>query len=1251
MAIHEKYFPGSSVSRYLSPDEHSWETVVYQSGKPVLDPELTLNQDIREYAQSLFGAVTTPSGWFRGQHFKDGYEDFFYQVPTDSNFVANGFRMFARGASVGGMPITVEFANTTDRTENLIQLDPPRLYDGTPQSFSRTDFAFLEVWRAQVAPSPRAALDITVDSSGGAVSDGDTVSLTIPVNIGGTGLAHILTARVGAPAANEFQIGGSDIITATNLAGAINTYVAGAVANNYNTNICTAKCNMPGAAGNAAQGICVAANPGALTPAILTNFTGGADMGNKPSVHPVTGDPIQDKIYRHGNVQSNVAGGPFAITNVQIGVPAAGYLTITCGGGHNMFVSGTAFIQGHPDSAVNGEHDVISVSGNDFVVADLGAVVPGAGGNAYSMTLLDDDLVDPVIDAESTQRVQIQYRIRVTGQLEGVNYKKHPDGFSDTVNIIYAQGTQGAPVTDYPFVPADSTSIWSNSSAQAYGRPDHGLWVAGDGSAASATALGTVDGFVYAIPLSFVYRHNDAVDTTGPGPYSGGFDSQNNANGAPLYNHPNYTSVDILGLIPAGVSDRPDGHFADVIYDVQLMDLRRSIAPMGQDLKAELQYQMQSLMDGNYRTWQVDTESKQDLGGTGDVSTQFLICNEIGRESGKGDTPPVISGDTPRGVTIRSFDHCARRFGAQSVVERFVVGFYPGDRDSLPAFGSGQANAGKYVIKDGGSSTQTQWTTGDELHLDFSNFPASSEGGILSGGPWADSTGGAVANPSVDFWSPGVVVTDVLSMWHDDGHFTTPINQAVQATTIVGLGTPHVAITLDTNPQTASGGLDPALPSPEYQLVEDSGTPADSSPRRIFVEVEVSYPIGAGLTDTPDYQVVPDASVGTPYNYGPVIENTGTALRPTDMGQPVPLPAPAEGLEPPRFREGFREVLMEYVAGEGDDNGSGSSGTAPIGTVVPEDIVSRTDTDLYFPRRVYRSGAHNLTVTELGSGGAVAHAVNDALSEYGSSSRLVSIGGDPLPAQQSLCQITYWAQDPLPNFSPDGYQISVYYRSNAPQTAGVKEGNMLQPDGTLPGELTVEPLLMAEGLWTGQVGMGSVDTAFPFVAPMDQVAVNDADYGNPSTHGEWYFAATAQISIDDFDAETGLLNLHTFVPGVRTTDLTLGGVNNPELPRKDVEFRAFYPFADDEAYRPTIMSQPVSGAVRHKVFMPMLARATEDAKGSANGLLWRKNELLLVVFSRFAELDAENTIRFVDTDNRTAAAVYRTKNLLIVVGD
>ena len=81
------------------------------------------------------------------------------------------------------------------------------------------------------------------------------------------------------------------------------------------------------------------------------------------------------------------------------------------------------------------------------------------------------------------------------------------------------------------------------------------------------------------------------------------------------------------------------------------------------------------------------------------------------------------------------------------------------------------------------------------------------------------------------------------------------------------------------------------------------------------------------------------------------------------------------------------------------------------------------------------------------------------------------------------------------------------------------------------------------------------------------------------------------------------------------------------------------------SYRPTVFTQELSGINRHKCFVPFLAKATQDT------VLFRKGEVLLMVLSRWAELDAKNNIVFADTDNRTCVGVYRTKNLLILSGD
>ena len=118
------------------------------------------------------------------------------------------------------------------------------------------------------------------------------------------------------------------------------------------------------------------------------------------------------------------------------------------------------------------------------------------GNTLFGGTNLPDDLEDPTIGYETTERVQIQYRIRVFGRGAGlgesVDLSTFPDGLDDP-NVL-AQGASTAPQIGFP---------WQNMRASL---GDAGLWRSGDGD--STNSLGTVDGYSYAIPLCAVFRRN-----------------------------------------------------------------------------------------------------------------------------------------------------------------------------------------------------------------------------------------------------------------------------------------------------------------------------------------------------------------------------------------------------------------------------------------------------------------------------------------------------------------------------------------------------------------------------------------------------------------------------------------------------------------------------------------------------------------------------------------------------------------------
>lgn len=111
-------------------------------------------------------------------------------------------------------------------------------------------------------------------------------------------------------------------------------------------------------------------------------------------------------------------------------------------------------------------------------------------GNVESgFSYLPDELVDPDVNFETTKRVQIQYRIRV---VPGINIAQYPEGFDPT--IVFAQGALSTP-----------SSVGFENMREDLGDP--GLWRAGTGDPAT---FGTVDGYVYAIPIFSVFRRNGA---------------------------------------------------------------------------------------------------------------------------------------------------------------------------------------------------------------------------------------------------------------------------------------------------------------------------------------------------------------------------------------------------------------------------------------------------------------------------------------------------------------------------------------------------------------------------------------------------------------------------------------------------------------------------------------------------------------------------------------------------------------------
>lgn len=269
-------------------------------------------------------------------------------------------------------------------------------------------------------------------------------------------------------------------------------------------------------------------------------------------------------------------------------------------------------------------------------------------GNVESgYTYLADDIQDPAIGFETTQRTQLQYRVRVVSGLVGLT--SYPDGFDPAV--VKARGAASA-----------DTSYTFTNMRMALGDP--GLWRAGDGT---ANSLGTVDGYTYAVPLCAVFRRNSVAWDGDPGQnLNGGFNRNPTAidrtgattftavavtsaaltssalsvtlvstTGIPLPLTPatsvyvqigdeilTYSSITgtTMTITPTGrgqlgtkaeahpsgstitvLSGRPDGLFSDQITKTDILDLRHAVNPNGFDYNALLKGNLDKLLRGELR--------------------------------------------------------------------------------------------------------------------------------------------------------------------------------------------------------------------------------------------------------------------------------------------------------------------------------------------------------------------------------------------------------------------------------------------------------------------------------------------------------------------------------------------------------------------------------------------------------------------------------------------------------------------------
>jgi len=130
---------GKNVSHTFDNENYSYDSVVFQEGKPPLDSEVNLAQQLlSDLARKT--TVDNSSGWvsYKSHFAEPGNPNFFYTQNPSSPL--------PELALVNGWPIHVTNTDTTLGNVNVVNMDEYPLVTG-----SRVDGVFLEVWRGLVS--------------------------------------------------------------------------------------------------------------------------------------------------------------------------------------------------------------------------------------------------------------------------------------------------------------------------------------------------------------------------------------------------------------------------------------------------------------------------------------------------------------------------------------------------------------------------------------------------------------------------------------------------------------------------------------------------------------------------------------------------------------------------------------------------------------------------------------------------------------------------------------------------------------------------------------------------------------------------------------------------------------------------------------------------------------------------------------------------------------------------------------------
>jgi hypothetical protein len=351
----------------------------------------------------------------------------------------------------------------------------------------------------------------------------------------------------------------------------------------------------------------------------------------------------------------------------------------------------------------------------------------------------------------------------------------------------------------------------------------------------------------------------------------------------------------------------------------------------------------------------------------------------------------------------------------------------------------------------------------------------------------------------------------------------------------------------------------------------------------MYIDLLIGYPPGVGLTKTPT------DDFGAPSFY---INNPGPPALPGFA------PVNWSAMQTQAIDAAHREVQLQYKTNTVQHTFSAESNVASATVYI-------------LPERVQSLVQVRVNAAPLpGVGGSL-----DA------SGRILTINGSTAPGD--IVDVDYDAIRPMPQSTA---QMTIYYEARASQT--IRSALC----GT---NLTMIPRWISPFLYSITTGSGSQGEGYPYPFAYVQTGAVIKDGGGWS--GEHELDGDLGVFVAEFNASTGFLRTHSVIPYVPPPE----GVSfSRSLVDADIENRTYFPTATT-AYKPNAFGQPLSDERVHKVVLPAVMETVSDS------VLGKKGTLLMVLFVRWANFDAENSIKFLALNNTTVASVFRLSGNLL----